>query len=174
MNDFTNKSASVRELQKYLYFLSLNDPDIPKVVPDGIYGDLTREAVSVFQKKAGLPVTGVVDKLTWDAIRDEFNRLSSESASPDPLYIFPSGDYVVGIGEKSDTVSVIQILLRCLNGEYSFNVVITVTGIYTDRDARAVKVIQRVHGLAETGSVDVRTWNAIASDYSLFCSISEN
>ena len=55
MNDFTDKSSSVRELQKYLYFISLRDPDIPKIVPDGIYGKMTEEAVSAFQKKAGLP-----------------------------------------------------------------------------------------------------------------------
>ena len=161
----------MRELQKYLYFISLRDPDIPKVVPDGIYGSLTREAVTEFQKKAGLPVTGIVDMITWDAIVKEYNELSASSVTPDPLNIFPSGAYTVSVGEKSDTVSVIQILLRCLNGEYSFKVVITVTGIYSDRDARAVKVIQQIHGLPQTGSVDVRTWNAIASDYSIFCSM---
>ena len=173
MNDFTDKSSSVRELQKYLYFISLRDPDIPKIVPDGIYGKMTEEAVSAFQKKAGLPVTGKVDMITWNAIVDEYNELSASGAVPDPLYIFPSGEYVVKVGEKSDTVSVIQILLRCLNGEYSFKTVITVTGIFTDRDARAVKEIQRIHGLEQTGNVDVRTWNAIASDYRLFCSMSE-
>ena len=173
MNDFTNESASIRELQKYLYFISLHDPDIPKVVPDGIYGELTREAVTEFQKKAGLPVTGIVDKITWDAIIKAYNDLSASGESPDPLYIFPSCDYVVKVGERSDIVSVIQILLRCLSGEYSFKVVITVTGIYSDRDARAVKVIQQIHGLPQSGSVNVKTWNAIASDYALFCSMCE-
>ena len=173
MNDLTNQSASVRELQKYLYFISLVDPDIPKVVPDGIYGSMTRDAVTEFQKKEGLPATGVVDKITWDAIVKEYNALSAACCEPDPLYVFPSSKYVVKVGEKSDTVSIIQILLRCLCGEYAFKVVITVSGIYTDRDARAVKVIQQVHGLQQTGSVDVKTWNAIASDYRLFCSMSE-
>ena len=173
MNDFTDQSSSVRELQKYLYFISLEDPDIPKVVPDGVYGAMTREAVTAFQKKAGLPATGVVDKITWDAIVKDYNELSASCCEPDPLYIFPSSKYVVTVGEKSDTVSVIQILLRCLNGEYAFKVVITVSGIYTDRDARAVKAIQQIHGLPQSGNVDVKTWNAIASDYRLFCSMSE-
>ena len=169
MNDFTDQSSSVRELQKYLYFISLYDPEIPKVVPDGIYGAMTRDAVSAFQKKTGLPVTGIVDKITWDAIFKAYSEISASCCEPEPLYIFPSSDYVVRVGEKSDIVSVIQILLRCLNGEYSFKVVITVSGLYTDRDARAVKAVQRIHGLEETGLVDVLTWNAIANDYRVFC-----
>ena len=173
MNDLKNQSSSIRELQKYLYFISLNDPDIPKVVPDGIYGSVTRDAVTAFQKKAGLPATGVVDKITWDAIVKEYNALSASCCEPDPLYVFPSSKYVVKVGERSDTVSVIQIILRCLSGEYAFKVVITVSGVYTDRDARAVKVIQQIHGLEQSGCVDVKTWNAIASDYRLFCSMSE-
>ena len=38
------------------------------LVPDGIYGEETRGAVSEFQRKNGLPVTGAVDLATWDTL----------------------------------------------------------------------------------------------------------
>ena len=38
------------------------------VVDDGIFGPITRGAVSQFQKRYGLPVTGSVDARTWSAL----------------------------------------------------------------------------------------------------------
>lgn len=55
----------VRQIQQQLARISKSYPAIPRIRPDGIYGEDTREAVEVFQSVFGLPVTGVVDYNTW-------------------------------------------------------------------------------------------------------------
>lgn len=55
----------VRQMQQQLARISKSYPAIPTIRADGVYGPSTREAVEVFQRVFGLPVTGVVDYNTW-------------------------------------------------------------------------------------------------------------
>ncbi|MEG1549997.1 MAG: peptidoglycan-binding protein, partial [Ruthenibacterium sp.] len=43
------------------------------VEADGIFGTVTQDAVKQFQSGFGLPVTGIVDEATWDAIYNYAN-----------------------------------------------------------------------------------------------------
>ena len=58
----------VRSLQTMLRVISRALPEIPPVIPDGVYGQSTMRAVTALQRYADLPVTGVVDQATWDKI----------------------------------------------------------------------------------------------------------
>ena len=58
----------IRSLQTMLRVIAENDPSHERIIPDGIYGPETMQAVSVFQRKHGLSVTGVADQPTWEAI----------------------------------------------------------------------------------------------------------
>ena len=42
----------------------------------GLFGAQTREAVMAFQQEFGLPVTGRVNVVTWDAIASLYSDLS--------------------------------------------------------------------------------------------------
>lgn len=53
-----SKGSEVKTIQEYLHLL-----------PDGIYGALTEEAVKEFQKNNGLIVTGIVDDTTFNKIK---------------------------------------------------------------------------------------------------------
>ena len=46
----------------------------PTVAINGFYDPATVEAVSEIQRINGLPVTGVIDKDTWNAISDEYEK----------------------------------------------------------------------------------------------------
>ena len=59
----------VRRLQEMLHMLSLTYPQLPPLKADGIFGEHTLEAVMIFQRDFHPPVTGVVDRATWQAIR---------------------------------------------------------------------------------------------------------
>ena len=61
--------SPVRDIQHMLNVLSFTHPAIPRLVEDGVFGERTLEAVMIFQRDFGLPVTGVVDYETWLAIR---------------------------------------------------------------------------------------------------------
>jgi peptidoglycan hydrolase-like protein with peptidoglycan-binding domain len=60
-----SSGSKVRQLQEQLNAISNNYPAIPKLNVDGIFGNLTRNSVEVFQSVFGLPVTGVVNYRTW-------------------------------------------------------------------------------------------------------------
>ena len=58
----------IRSLQTMLRILAENDEKYVPIVPDGIYGPETRDAISELQARYLLPVTGETDKLTWNAV----------------------------------------------------------------------------------------------------------
>ena len=60
-----SSGQNVYQIQRQLARISRSYPAIPTIVPDGIYGEKTKEAVEKFQSVFGLPVTGVVDYNTW-------------------------------------------------------------------------------------------------------------
>jgi peptidoglycan hydrolase-like protein with peptidoglycan-binding domain len=48
-----------------------NVQNLLKIKADGAFGPGTANAVKEFQKKAGLPVTGIVDKSTFTALKSK-------------------------------------------------------------------------------------------------------
>ena len=66
----------VRSLQTMLRVLAEQDERQPSVVPDGIYGPNTVTAVSAFQRRSGLPVTGITDLATAESLSG-FQEMSS-------------------------------------------------------------------------------------------------
>ena len=63
---------AVQTIQEQLNRIAQNYPLIPKLAVDGVYGDKTKEAVTVFQGVFNLPQTGVVDYATWYKISDVY------------------------------------------------------------------------------------------------------
>ncbi len=70
------RGQDVTDLQTYLSVISQNNPSIPPVTVDGIYGNQTRDAVYTFQNQTGyLPITGSVGPATWQAIANAYNAI---------------------------------------------------------------------------------------------------
>jgi len=66
------KGNCVKILQDYLWRLGYYQKLYPDTYyskdVDGIFGERTRNAVITFQKEHGLPMTGIVDKATWQVL----------------------------------------------------------------------------------------------------------
>lgn len=70
-----DNNEDVRDLQTYLSVIASNNPSIPPVTVDGVYGEQTRDAVYTFQALNGLPPTGSVGPVTWSKIANQYDAL---------------------------------------------------------------------------------------------------
>ena len=77
---------SVRVLQEYLRYISGFIPEIPEVNVTGYFGTQTRSAVTAFQNLYGIPATGTVASVTWNAIADLYSDLYNGSRLGDGQY----------------------------------------------------------------------------------------
>ena len=160
--------GSVTELQEWLRALHFAGYGVDLIIPDGIYGEDTRKAVSQFQRIVGLPVNGIVDKATWDALYDANLIARLEASRPNAIYPFPEkGGYVLSPGEVSDIVTIVQLMLDTL-GAYYDGIEVEPTGTYDSATRRAVEIFQEKNRLAVTGEIDKATWNRLAEVYNRF------
>lgn len=74
--DIGSSGSKVRQIQEQLKLIGEFYSSIPVLIPDGIYGERTADAVRAFQKIFRLPQTGIVDYPTWYKISDMYVRLS--------------------------------------------------------------------------------------------------
>ncbi len=70
-----SESEPVRVMQEYLDFIADYFPEIPSVTPTGYFGPQTLASVEAFQSVVGLPVSGLVNAVTWGAITDLYSDL---------------------------------------------------------------------------------------------------
>ncbi len=153
------KKEHIRELQGYLYGISLFDKRIPQILPDGRYDKETAKAVEAFQRIYGLPVTGETDPATWNKIvRVYMDYLDSE---PEPYKAFPSRIYRAALGDSGELIYIIQAMLWKAAAWYDNMPKISVSGEYDADTEKAVKSFQKCCGLTESGCVDCITWNML-------------
>ena len=156
-----------RSPQSMLRVIAENDPSHISLIPDGSYGPETVKAVSVFQRKHGLPVTGVTDLSTWDAIHAVYEPALIEQDQAYPLYILLNPGRVIRRGERSAYVLLSQAMLVTLAEIYSSIGMPTHSGILDDPTADSRMSFQQLSQLPMTGNLDKHTWKHLALQYRL-------
>ena len=157
----------VRALQYMLRRLSARYRELPELQPDGRFGERTLESVMRYQKRRGLPVTGVVDQPTWTAIRNDWQEVELELAHPRQLRGFPAGEVVVP-GESWDFLYVPQAMFRALGRSLEDLEEERVDGVHAGTSVQNAMWLQDKAGLEQTGNMDRDTWDALSALYELF------
>lgn len=158
-------SQPIRSLQTMLRVIAENDDRQPSVVPDGIYGTNTVTAVSAFQRRAGLPVTGVTDQNTWDAIIAAYEPALVEIGEAEPLNIILNPGQVIRRGEKNPNVYLVQAILIVLSEHYASITPPSMTGILDIPTSDSLSSFQQLALLPMTGELDKHTWKHLALHY---------
>ena len=70
-----SQGFAVSAVQFILRELERVYPEFSKIEVNGIYDPTTEEGVRVFQERNALPITGTVDRLTWNLLADAHNLL---------------------------------------------------------------------------------------------------
>lgn len=155
----------IRALQTMLRVISKDDPSHPNVIPDGIYGPETMAAVSAFQRMHGLPVTGVANLDTWDAIVSHYGPALVAVGPVQPMEMVFAPCQVVKKGECLPCLYLVQGMLLCLSNLYGSIGAPSLSGTLDDATADALSSFQQLSRLPMTGELDRETWKHLALQY---------
>lgn len=155
----------VRSLQTMLRVIAENDELQPSVIPDGIYGPQTVTAVSTFQRRNGLPITGVADEQTWDQVVAAYQPALIAVGPVQPLEIILEPKQVIRRGEANPNLYLVQAILIVLSQSYGSITAPAVTGILDLPTANALSEFQVLSLLPATGELDRETWKNLAIHY---------
>ncbi len=157
----------IRSLQTMLRVIAENDSSYLPVIPDGIYGPETMSAVSAFQRNHGLPVTGVTDQATWEAVVAVYDPALIEQDEAYPLFLVLNPSQVIRRGERHPHVYVLQSILALLSQQYTSIAQPSQTGLLDDQTSDSLASFQYLSGLPSTGHLDKTTWKHLTLQYPL-------
>ena len=162
----------IRSLQTMLKVIAENDPEYVTVIPDGIYGPETMQAVITFQRKHALPITGVTDQKTWDTIVAAYEPVLMEIDTAAPIEVIWNPKEVLGTGDQHPNLYLAQSILSVLSAIYHSIGQPTLSGVLDEITADAISSFQMLNGLPVTGQLDRRTWKHLTLQYPLASSLS--
>lgn len=157
----------IRSLQTMLRVIAEDDPRLPTVVPDGIYGPTTMQAVSAFQRQYGLPVTGITDQSTWDQIVTVYEPALVRIGPASPLEIIMEPGQVFRLGDSNAYIYLLQSILVQLSNDNPSISAPTHNGVLDDPTSEALAAFQLLAGLPPTGELDKITWNYLSKQFTL-------
>lgn len=163
-------SPEVRVAQIMINRISVAYPAIPKIWPvDGIFGPITEDAVREVQHVFNLVVDGIIGKSTWYMLVHLYTGILrlSELVSLGQTYFSLDFEYTqsLQLGQRGESVSLLQYLLAILAQFYLSIPDLTVDGIFGQETQASVLALQRDADLPQTGVVDETTWDVIVDRF---------
>ena len=162
--------GTIESLQTMLRNISGNYGDVPLVVPDGIFGAQTLEAVQALQQLFGLESDGVVNFNTWNKIVEISNQVSAENVGGRPVLAYNESNEDILPGETIIDLYVIQAMMKALAAVIESLDDIEVTGTHDRPSVDAVKKIQVVVGMDDNGIITVEFYDNLAQLYEVYVS----
>ena len=163
----TDKRKAIAELQQALRDIAKTDSDIISVIPDGIFGEETEEAVKSFQKRYGFTETGAVDFELWEKIQEEKRRSLFILSDPIQVISIKNEDLPLSLGQVGKAVHTLNLMLSQLGELYDNFSAVNAGDEFTEETLREVKKWQQVIGHEISGEVDKLTWNRLSQHYLL-------
>ncbi len=158
-------SQPVRSLQTMLRVIAEDDRRIPTVVPDGIYGPSTMQAVTAFQRREGLGATGITDQATWDAVIIAYEPALIRVGKAEPIEIIMDPGRVYRRGEIHPYLYLLQSMLIQLSHDNPSITEPEHNGILDEVTSLSLSQFQELAGLPVTGELDKITWKHIARQF---------
>ena len=156
----------VRSLQTMLQVLAKDDTSLPTVIPDGIYGPATMLSVTTFQRKYGLPVTGIVNQQTWDEIVNLYEPALIRVDKATPIEIIMNPGQVFRRGDSNPYIYLLQAMLTQLSNNHAAIDKPGFNGVIDQETMNSLAAFQKLAGLTQTGELDKITWKHLVHHYS--------
>lgn len=157
----------IRSLQIMLRVLAEDNKQLPTVVPDGIYGPSTMQAVSLFQRLNNLSATGTTDQKTWESIVTAYEDAIIRIGKAEPIEVIIDPGQIFRLGDQSPYIYLLQSMLTQLSFEHQMIVEPIHNGTLDEVTAESLRGFQSLAGLPVTGELDKITWKHLVRQFSL-------
>ena len=157
----------VRSLQTMLRVIAEDDYRLPSVIPDGIYGPTTMNAVTAFQRREELPVTGITDQRTWESVVNAYEPALIRIGKAEPIEIIMDPGQIFRRGDSSPYIFLLQAILTQLSLDHPQINATELSGILDGKTSTSLTEFQKLAGLEQTGDLDKITWKHLVRQFSL-------
>lgn len=165
-------SQPIRSLQTMLRVIAEDDASVPTVIPDGVYSRDTITAVSAFQRRFGIPSTGVTDQDTWDSIVEVYEDALIRVDKAAPIEIIFDPGQVFRLGDRSPYLYLMQSMLLYLSLSHPAISTPPHNGMLDSATAESLSGFQVLSGLSPTGDLDRKTWKYLVNLFTLNANLS--
>ena len=156
----------IRSLQTMLRTLAQTEPGLLPVIPDGTFSRRTAEALRRFQQHMGLPVTGIADETTWNALVERYELALADAIPAQPVRVHLRAGQIIRRGEENHKLYLVQSMLLTMSFLVEEIPGPELSGVLDGPTERAVTAFQLKAGLPATGEIDKQTWKALSLQFS--------
>ena len=157
--NYGDTGIEVEHIHYFLDAIAFLDPDIPRLKNNSIYNDNSITMVKAFQKKYGLPVTGIFTYRDWNKLKEIYDKILINLNNEFVNDLYP--DNFLSLGSSGDDVVRFQrYLLAICKYDHSIPGV-RVNGIFDDLTNRSVLKLQKDFGLDQNGVVGPILWRKV-------------
>jgi len=159
-----DQGEQVRQIQYYLAVLAYFDDELPLLVLNGTFDAQTEATVRAFQRQQDLAEDGIVGRNTWNAIITQYdatrNSIPADAGiSADEIY----PGRVLTPGQTGRDVEILQTFLIRAAQNVPEIPLIQPTGVYDEATATAIRAVQALEGIPQSGVTGALTWDAVVS-----------
>lgn len=158
----------IRSLQSMLRVIAEDDSRLPAVIPDGIYGPSTMQAVTAFQRMNELPQTGITNQQTWDLIVQRYEESLIRINKAEPIEILMEPGQIYRNGDRSPYIYLLQSMLTVLSFEHPSIITPEHTGTLDSSTQESLSAFQRLADLPDTGELDKISWKNLVRQFTLY------
>ena len=149
-----DSGPEVQALHYFLKVISYFTPSIPSLTLNAIYTENTKQMIIAFQKLYQLESTGTLNVATWNKIKEVYQTIRNNLPTEILQYqdkIYPGRFLSLGM-QGSDVTALQKMLNKSLYHD------VLVTGCYDSKTENAIKQIQKILEIDETGVTGPLEW----------------
>ena len=160
--NYGDTGIEVEFVHYYLDAIAFLDNDIPRLKTNSIYSNNSITMVKAFQKKYGLPVTGIFTYSDWKVLKSAYDKILKSYPKEYQTFIddlYP--DYFLTKGMKNEDVKRLQMYLLIICRFDKSIPGVRVNGEFDDLTEKSIKKIQNDYGFEQNGIVGPLLWKKI-------------
>lgn len=150
----------VNKIQGYLNIFQSRGLIRTRNLQDGVFGTNTKNAIMEFQQYTNLPVNGIVDETTFDAIINTLKELNVY-----PFIPVASNSFYLSMNQQGLAVYMMQKCLNAIADTTPCLRMVALDGYYGEGTREMVSMYQYLKNLGIDGIIGSRTWDEIVNDY---------